>query len=96
MILTEHYFKNLDIPDLLISIWCLSSYLNDRTLRKYCRLCQDLAWEKWSTKYMDFTVLMKKLFEKNDKEFNFGNISIVEKYKIYNMIKRYVFFYLFL
>ena len=45
---------------------------------------------------MDFTILMEKLFEKNNKEFNFGNISIVEKYNIYNMIKRWYVFFLFL
>ena len=87
MILTENFFKSLDIPDLWINIWCLSSYLNNKRLRKYCQLCQDLAWEKWLRKYVAFSVLMNKLFEKNDKELDFGSINTVEKYKIYNLIK---------
>ena len=87
MILTENYSKSLDIPYLLINIWCLSSYSNDKLLRKYCQLHQDLVWEKWSRKYMDFSVLMNKLFEKNNKELDFGSINTVEKCKIYNMIK---------
>lgn len=87
MILTENSSKILDIPDLLINIWCLSSYSNDKRLRKYCQLRQDLVWEKWSRKYMDFSVLMNKLFEKNNKELDLGSINPVKKYKIYNMIK---------
>ena len=40
-------FLNLDLPDLLLDIWCYADYLNDQIINQYYKWCVEAAEEQW-------------------------------------------------
>ena len=46
-------FLNLDLPDLLLDIWCYADYLNDQVINQYYKWCVEAAEEQWQPDFLD-------------------------------------------
>ena len=82
-------FLNLDLPDLLLNIWCYAAdYLNDQIINQYCKWCAEAAEEQWQPDFLDFQYVIQDLKNKNKKFYNFGRICLADKNVIYRLITK--------
>ena len=59
-------FLNLDLPDLLLNIWCYADDLNDQRINLYCKWCVEAAEKQWQPDFLDFQYVIQNL--KNNKK----------------------------
>ena len=81
-------FLNLDLPDLLLNIWCYADYLNDQIINRYCKWYVEAAEEQWQPGFFDFQYAIQDLKNKNKKFYNFGRICFADKNVIYRLITK--------
>ena len=81
-------FLNLDLPDLLLNIWCYADYLNDQRINQYCKWCVEAAVEQWQPDFFDFQYVIQNLKNNNRKFYNFGRICSADKNVIDRLITK--------
>ena len=82
-------FLNLDLPDLLLNIWCYAAdYLNDQIINQYCKWCAEAAEEQWQPDFLDFQYVIQNSKNKNKTFYNFERICSADKNVIYRLITK--------
>ena len=56
-------FLNLDLPDLLLNIWCYADYLNDQIINQYCKWYVEAAEEQWQPVFFLFSTCYSRFEE---------------------------------
>ena len=83
---SKQSFQKLELPDLLLNIWCYADWPNDPICVQYQQWCVEVAKERWSSQYLDFDYVIENLRKQNKKFYNFGKISSEDKNIIYRLI----------
>ena len=83
---SKHSFQQLELPDFLINIWSYCERLNDPFSIRYQQWCTEVVKERWRSQYLDFDYVINNLQKRNNKFFNFGQISSADKNMIYRLI----------
>ena len=83
---SKNDFENLDLPDLLITIWDYSECLTDPVLNQYCQWCVEVAKERWQPSFKNFQFVINNLRKRNKKIYDFAKISSADKNIIYRLI----------
>ena len=60
-------FLNLDLPDLLLNVWCYANYLNDQIINLYAKWCLEAAEEQWQPDFLNFQYVIQNLEKKKQK-----------------------------
>ena len=81
-------FQELEIPDLLLNIWCYAEYLHDPIFRQYSQWSVKAAEEQWRSTFLDFDYVINNLKNRNKKFYNFSNIYSADKNVIYRLITK--------
>ena len=76
-------FQELDLPDLLISIWSYSDVnYNSSVLKQYKKWCIQIAKSKWQNeRYVDFNFVIKNIEEQNTKFIDLDRLVVLTKQK---------------
>ena len=85
---SKRVFLNLDLPDLLLNIWCYADYLNDQIINQYCKWCVEAAEEQWQPDFLDFQYVIQNLKNKNKNFYNFVRICSADENVIYRLITK--------
>ena len=81
-------FHELDLPELLINVWCYADYINNKDetcniCETYMEYCVIAAKEKWSEFYIDFDFVINNLKKHNANWVDFTKFSTQTKNNIY-------------
>ena len=83
---SKQSFRELELPDLLLNVWCYADQPNDLICVQYQQWCVEVVKGRWRSQYLDFDYAIENLGKPNKKFYNFCNISSADKNIIYKLI----------
>ena len=81
-------FRQLDLPDLLINVWCYTECPNSPVPKQCSKWCVSAAKRKWSPNFIDFDFVIDNIKKRNKNWFDFGSLSNATKNNIYKAIRK--------
>ena len=83
---SKQRFPEIELPDLLLNVWCYADQQNDLICVQYQQWCVEVAKERWSSQYLDFDYVIENLRKQSRKFYNFDKIFSADKIIIYRLI----------